>query len=129
MGRTKTAAPFGGELQLQVMRVLWSRGGGATLAEIREDLEREHRVATTTIATVLSRLEQSGLVEYRGGPPRVYAAKVGERDVQRTQVQRVIDRLFGGRASELIAHLVRESEIDDEELVRLRRLVQERRRR
>lgn len=118
-----------GDLQLAVMRFLWTQGG-ATLGEVRAALEREHGVALTTVATVLTRLRRSGLVSYRktarGG---IYGAQVPEAEIQKVQTGRLVERMFGGRASDLIAHLVRESEIDDKELTRLRRLLSQRDRR
>jgi predicted transcriptional regulator len=84
-------------------------------------------VATTTVATVLTRLEGAGYIEHREGDrSRIYAPKIGQADFQRTQTQSLVDRLFGGRAAELVAHLVRESEIDNEELATLRKLIRKR---
>ena len=115
-----------GDLQIAVMQVLWARQR-ATLSEIRAELERERPIATTTVATVLSRLEQSGFIAHRGGErSRVWTPKITRVDFQRSQARSLIDRLFGGRASDLVAHLVRESEIDDEELAHLRRALSKR---
>jgi len=115
-----------GDLQMAVMRILWERQR-ATLAEIRAELERERDTAITTVATVLGRLERSGFIMYREGDrARVYSPKVPQLDVQRNQARSLIDRLFGGRAAELVAHLVRDSEIDDAELAKLRKLLHKR---
>ena len=117
-----------GDLQLAIMEVLWARNG-ATLPEIRASLDSSRPSAPTTIATVLNRLERSGLVTHGGGERmRVYRATAPRSDVQRSQTQRFIDRFFGGRPSDLISHLVRESEIDDEELGRLRQMLRQRKR-
>ena len=122
----KTPRVHLGHLQTAVMHILWQRRS-ATLGEIRAALQRDKPVATTTVATVLTRLEQAGYIEHREGErSRIYAAKIGHADFQRTQTQSLVDRLFGGRAAELVAHLVRESEIDDEELATLRKLIRKR---
>ena len=47
------------ELQLAIMRVLWDRSE-ATVQEIWEALHAERGLAQTTVATMLSRLEQIG---------------------------------------------------------------------
>jgi BlaI family transcriptional regulator, penicillinase repressor len=127
MRRSSNPRPTG-DLQLAVLQLLWERGA-ATLADIRTALASDRPIANTTVATVLSRLEQSGLVSYREGDrSRVYSAAVPQAEMQRVHTRRLVDRLFGGRAADLIAHLVRESEIDEDELTRLRKLVRERRR-
>jgi BlaI family transcriptional regulator, penicillinase repressor len=122
--RRNNAKAVLGDLQLQVMQVLWNRGS-ATLAEIREELSRTSPVATTTVATVISRLEKAGMVGHETGTRRVYRALLSQAETQRTQTQRLIDRLFGGRAEELLAHLVRDTRMSEGELARLRKLLQE----
>jgi BlaI family penicillinase repressor len=119
--KPQTAAP--GDLQLAVMNVLWSRPG-ATLAEIRSVLEADRSIATTTIATVLGRLESAGVIEHDGvDRSRTYRAVAPRSEMQKTQTRRLIDRFFGGQPSELVSHLVRESEVTGDDLARLRRLL------
>ncbi|HUR21586.1 MAG TPA: BlaI/MecI/CopY family transcriptional regulator [Vicinamibacterales bacterium] len=125
MARKKTRQRHG-DLQIAIMQILWDRNE-ATLAEIRAILERDRPTAATTVATVLSRLEQAGSVCHRDGDrARIYAAKIPRVELQRSQAANLVDRLFGGRAVELVAHLVRESEIDDAELADLRKLLRKR---
>ena len=122
----KKARQRHGDLQIAVMQILWDRKE-ATLSEIRADLERDRPTAATTVATILSRLEQAGSVGHREGDrSRVYVPKIPRVDLQRSQAASLVDRLFGGRAAELVAHLVRESEIDDAELAALRKLLRKR---
>ena len=117
-----------GDLQLAVMQILWQRQG-ASLGEIRAALASSRPLALTTVATVIARLEAAGLVVHGAGAgARVYKAAVAEADVRRADTGRLVDRLFGGRATELIAHLVREADISEEELTELRRLLAARRR-
>ena len=125
MARKKTRQRHG-DLQIAIMQILWDRNE-ATLAEIRTILERDRPTAATTVATVLSRLEQAGSVSHRDGDrARIYTAKIPRVELQRSQAASLVDRLFGGRAVELVAHLVRESEIDDAELADLRKLLRKR---
>ena len=122
----KRARQRPGDLQFAVMQILWDRKE-ASLSEIRADLQRDRPTAATTVATVLSRLEQAGSVGHREGErARIYVPKVPRSDLQRSQAASLVDRLFGGRAAELVAHLVRESEIDDAELAALRKLLRKR---
>ena len=125
MAKKKTRQGHG-DLQIAIMQILWDRNE-ATLAEIRAALERERPTAATTVATVLSRLEQAGSVSHRDGDrARIYVPRIPRSELQRTQAASLVDRLFSGRAAELVAHLVRESEIDDAELAELRKLLRKR---
>ena len=48
------------ELQLDIMRVLWTRGA-CTTTEVTEALRAERNLAHTTVSTLLTRLEKQGL--------------------------------------------------------------------
>lgn len=115
------------ELQLELMRVLWTRGEAST-ADVAEVLAASRGLAHTTVATLLSRLEKRGVVSSRrDGRQLVYRAEVAEGDVRRTMVSGLLGSLFGGDARALIAHLVREEEIAAGDLERVRQLLGERR--
>jgi predicted transcriptional regulator len=115
-----------GDLQLAIMRELWRRGE-ATVAEICAALREERGLALTTIATMLRKMEQKGIVTHRAeGRVYVYVPTVGERDVHVSMVGDLVSRLFGGDALALVNHLVDEGEIDRAELAELQRLIADR---
>jgi predicted transcriptional regulator len=115
------------DLQIAILRSLWKRGE-ATVAEVQEDLLAERGLAHTTVATLLSRLAARGVVARRTeGRQLVYRADVEERDVKRSMVAALTDRLFAGDPSALVHHLIDEGEIDADELARLRTLLAKKR--
>ena len=72
-----------GDLQLAIMRVLWERGEAA-VAEVHAALEDERGLAPTTIATMLTKMEDKGVVAHRSEGRRfVYRPTVSEEAVQR----------------------------------------------
>jgi BlaI family transcriptional regulator, penicillinase repressor len=111
------------DLQLAIMRVLWARVE-ATVAQVHADLYEERRLAPTTIATVLSRLEKKNLVDHRAdGRQFVYRAQVSEQTVRKTMVSELTDLLFAGDVTELMSHLLAGREVDTDDLARVRRLI------
>ncbi len=109
-----------GELQHAIMAVLWERGEAAT-AEVHEALQGRG-LAPTTIATMLRKMEDKGVVVHRAvGRQFLYRPAVSEDQVRRSMVGELIERLFEGDPTALVAHLVSEHEIDAEELRELRR--------
>lgn len=111
------------ELQLELMRVLWARGEAST-ADVAEVLASSRGLAHTTIATLLTRLEKRGVVAARrDGRQLVYRALVEEGAVRRSMVAGLLDKLFGGDARALVAHLVREEEIAPGDLDKVRQLL------
>ena len=85
-----------GDLQHAIMRVLWARGE-ATSTEVHAALRAERGLAPTTIATMLRKMEDKGVVAHRSeGRQFVYRAAVSEGEVRRSMVGEVVDRLFAG---------------------------------
>ena len=115
-----------GALQHAIMRVLWARGE-ATVAEVHEALADDAPRALTTVATMLSKLEKKGVVAHRrDGRQFVYRPLVTEREVRRSMVADLTEQLFQGDFSELVNHLIDEQAIREDELDRIRQLIEER---
>jgi BlaI family penicillinase repressor len=110
-----------GDLQYAIMAVLWRRRE-ATTAEVHEDLRAERGLALTTIATMLRKMEEKGVVRHRTtGRQFVYEPTITEDQVRRSMVGALVERLFAGDPRALVAHLVSEHEIDASTLAELRR--------
>ena len=111
------------DLQLAILRVLWSRGS-ATVAEITEALKSERGLAQQTIATVLSRLERRGIVKHQTRQRQyVYLPNVSEPDVRRSMLSELTDRLFEGDVAALVTHLLSAREISPGDLARVKALI------
>ena len=112
-----------GELQHAIMQVLWTRDE-ATVAEVHEALFDERGLAPTTIATMLRKMEDKGVVAHRVEDRHfVYQATVSEDAVRSTMVSELLDRLFAGDPAALVSHLVADHDIDEAEVERLRALL------
>jgi predicted transcriptional regulator len=112
-----------GDLQHAIMAVLWERDE-ATAADVHQALREERGLAPTTIATMLRKMEDKGVVTHRAdGRQFVYRPTVSEDQVRRSMVGELVERLFGGDPKALVAHLVSENEIARSELSDLRRRV------
>ena len=109
-----------GELQIAIMQVLWDRKE-ASASEVHAALHDERGLAPTTIATMLRKMEDKGVVTHRTeGRQFLYRARVREADVRRTMVSDLVDRLFEGDPLELVSHLLDDKQIDAAELQRIR---------
>lgn len=118
-----------GDLQHAIMTVLWERGE-ATTAAVHEALRIERGLALTTIATMLRKMEDKGVVAHRTeGRQFVYRPTVTEVEVRESMVGELVERLFDGDARALVAHLVSSHEIEAGELAELKRRVKGGRRR
>jgi predicted transcriptional regulator len=113
------------ELQLAILRLLWQRGE-ATVAELWEALYDERRLAQTTIATLVARLQRRGIVKRRSRDRQfVYRATITESDVQHSMVSELTERLFAGDAAALVNHLIAASDMSPGDLERMKRMLQD----
>ncbi|MBM4063865.1 MAG: BlaI/MecI/CopY family transcriptional regulator [Planctomycetes bacterium] len=117
-----------GDLQLAILRALWD-SGEAPVAAVHEAL-RGRGLALTTIATMLRKMEEKGLVAHReNGRQFLYRARLDPALVQKNLVGDLVAKLFDGDPLELVNHLLRAGEIDLAELDLLRQRVAEAERR
>ena len=117
-----------GERELDIMQELWRRGQ-ATVGEVQHGLaERGDDVAYNTVQTMLNRLEEKGLVR-RDSSDRAhcYRPLLKEKAAVGGAIRRLTSRFFEGSAEALATRLV-EDELGDEELDRLRALLDAHRR-
>jgi BlaI family penicillinase repressor len=113
MARPKSTQPTDGELEL--LKLLWE-SGPCELGHLCGELRRQRPVATTTVATMLKVMLDKGLIK-RSNTTRGYlwSAKVSRAATTRKLVERLLDRVFGGSAQLLVAHLVESRKLSRED--------------
>ena len=117
-----------GNLQLEIMRVLWS-AGPRTVADVQQSLT-DSSLAYTTVATMLRKMEGRGLVAHDvQGRTFLYRAVVKERDVTRSMADDLLERLFAGSLADMVSHLLATHEVSRDELQKLESLIAARKKR
>lgn len=111
------------EAELELLQLLWTESPlGA--AEIAKRVPGEKRWQLATVKTLLSRLLTKGAIRAKRDGRRYLYSPVIERDhVAGDLVGKVVDRLFGGRVSPLVAQLAEERNLSGEDLEALEKLV------
>ena len=119
------ASPKLGEVQLQIMQVLWQRGQ-ATAREITDELSRKKPIAHSTVQTLLRKLEAKGVVTHEVEDRTfVFRPVHQEAEVTTTATRDLLARLFNNSVYGLVAHLLKHEKISREEMARLRQLIKE----
>jgi len=114
-----------GDLQLRIMKILWQRKR-ATVSDVHDALSAD-RLAYTTVATMLRKMEARGLVEHDERDRRfVYRAAVSEKKVTRSMAGDLVDRLFDGSLASAVSHLLETRDVSREELAELEQLIRQR---
>jgi len=116
------------EQELEIMKVVWSKGT-ATVRDVYEELLNHRRIAYTTVMTMMGILEQKGhLKKSADERAYVYSPTQPQREVLRTMVHDFVTRVFNGSAKPLLVHLLEDKNISPEELDEITKLLQDRRR-
>jgi len=118
------------ELQLALVQALWELGEGS-VSQVQEALERQGRkLAPTTVATVLRRLEAQGWVSHREqGRSFIYKATISHRRAAGRMLANLTKSLFGGDLPALVSHLLESHKVDKREIEEIRRLIADKERR
>ncbi len=110
--------------QFQLMQALWHLGEGSAKA-VQAQLSHLG-LAHTTIATILTRLEKKGVLSSRTeGRERIFVPIVSEGDVRRSMVSSLVGTLFKGDDRQLLAHLVKESDLQQDDLDEIQKMLME----
>ena len=109
---------------MDVMNVLWRLESG-TVSEVQKGLADE--LAYTTVLTILRTLEKKGHIRHETeGRAHRYVPLIMKEEAQEGAVRRVTRKLFSGSPELLMAHLLNERGLTEDQLIRLRTLVDER---
>ncbi len=116
-----------GELQRAVLEAVWELGQ-SSVRQVWKQLSQKRELAYTTVLTAMQRLEQAGWLRHsREGKKNIYEATRTREQAGIRSAQRLIHRMYEGSAFLMFQHLVDEGELDDEELMKLRTLIDSKR--
>lgn len=116
-----------GTLQQEIMATVWA-DGEAMVQEVRDRLAADQRdLAYTTILSAMQKLERLGWLTHREeGRTYVYRSTRSRERESRATLRRTLRQLFQGDRALLLQQLIADSDVTDEELAALRRLIQKR---
>jgi BlaI family penicillinase repressor len=112
------------DAEQQLLQLLWDESPlGAVELAARAPADRDWSL--TTVKTMLSRLVAKGVLGAEPDGRRfLYRPLIARETVAGGQAGRLIDRLFGGRVSPLVAQLAEEGQLSKDDLEELEALVQ-----
>jgi BlaI family transcriptional regulator, penicillinase repressor len=116
------------DLELQVLSVLW-RKGPATVRDVLGSIPDGRARAYTTILSTMQVMEKKGLLERAGtkGLTHVYKPAVTRRQVLGPLLRNLVKNIFGGSPLAAVQHLLRETEVSEQDLSEIDRLLDEER--
>ena len=113
------------EAEHAVMEVIWDRHP-LSATEVCDAVCDARGWTMPTVKTLLSRLVGKGaLATEAEGRKFLYSPLIERSDYVGGESRRLVDRLFGGRAASLFAHLAESEALTEEDLGEIERLLKE----
>lgn len=109
--------------ELKVMDVLW-REGDAAAKYIAETLKEEVGWNKNTTYTLIKRCVKKGAIE-RLEPNFMCHALIPKEKVQEAETEELINKIYDGSADKLFAALLNRKNFSQEEIYRLKQLVED----
>lgn len=104
------------DAEWKIMEVLWD-GAPRTMAEITKTLEPATGWTRHTVITLLKRMQEKGSVEVdESGSVKRYYPRVTREEASHEHTQKLLSRVFSGKASLLLHNLIDSGEMTVEEM-------------
>ena len=111
------------EAELRIMNALWQKGHG-TVQQVLEWLPGQPPLAYNSVLTTIRILEKKGYVGHlKDGRAHVYQPLIGRQEASRSEIRHLVNRFFRNSHEALLLNILRDDEINDQELKRLREML------
>lgn len=111
------------DAELAILRVLWERGP-STVRQVFEVLSAERELGYTTALKMLQIMDEKGLViRDAGDRVHVFAAAQTQAQTQRTLLDDLLDKAFGGSSLSLVMQALATRKASREELDTIRKML------
>ena len=108
-----------------VMEVLWDQSP-LSAQEVVERVDPARGWSANTVKTLLGRLlAKSAVAAEEDGRRYLYRPAVAREDYVAGESQRLIDRLFGGKLTPLVAHLAERDKLDAEDIAEIEAILRD----
>jgi BlaI family transcriptional regulator, penicillinase repressor len=111
------------EAELRIMNALWQKGPG-TVQQVLDWLPEKPPLAYNSVLTTIRILEKKGYVGHlKDGRAHVYQALVDQGEATRSEIRHLVGRFFKNSHEALLLNILRDEEINDREVKRLREML------
>jgi predicted transcriptional regulator len=119
----RPSSPHPTELELEILKILW-RDGPSVARHVHEALADFRDLAYTSVLTILNIMtKKKYLKRKKEGKSFIYEAVVARDRTTRTMLGDLVDRAFEGSAKVALVNLLETKDLDEEELLELRKLI------
>lgn len=113
------------ESELEILAIVWEKGP-STVREVHEILEVTKEAGYTTTLKLMQIMHEKGLLTRdTSSKTHVYAAAISQEHTQRQLLDKMIDTVFNGSASQLVMQALGHHQSSSEELDKIRQYLKE----
>ena len=114
------------EAEWEVMKVVWKGPEPLLAQDVIQTLARCTTWSVTTVKTMLSRLVAKGALRYeQAGRSYLYSAAVSETECCAAEADSLLERVFDGSLSPLLAHFAHSRRLTAQELESLEQILRD----
>ena len=111
--------------ELAILGVLWAQGP-STVRRVHETLAEDRETGYTTVLKLMQIMTEKGLVERdESERTHVYQARLTQEQTQKQLVGDLLEKAFGGSASQLVMRALTAKPALPDELAQIRQLLDE----
>jgi predicted transcriptional regulator len=111
------------DTELELMLILWKLGE-ASVHDVIAALPPTRNMAYTTASTMIRILEKKGFVANRKvGKAHLYSPTLGKQEYESRTLGHVVGRLFENTPAALVARLIGDSKLSEQEIAELKQLL------
>jgi predicted transcriptional regulator len=121
----KVQQPRPTDAELEILRIIWSRGP-STVRQVHDELSRLKTTGYTTVLKFMQIMTEKGLLR-RTEEHRVhtYYSTVPQETTQQQLVADLLDRAFGGEPTQMVMQALSGKRASKQDLAEIRRLLDE----
>lgn len=98
-----------GELESEIMEIIWSRKGTVSVKSVAGVLGKKRQIAYTTVMTIMARLVNKGvLVRHLSGPSYLYKPKVSKEQFIARAAHSIFSSAVSTLGEEVLTHFIKE---------------------
>ncbi|MEO2017551.1 MAG: BlaI/MecI/CopY family transcriptional regulator [Fuerstiella sp.] len=121
MARKPSSQPT--EVELNILTVLWDQGS-ATVRQVHNVLSGQRDTGYSTTLKMMQVMHQKGLLKRDDTVrPQLYRPSQSAQKAQRSLINDLVQKAFGGAASRLLVQALSAKDISDDELTEIKELI------
>ena len=111
------------ELELEILKILW-RAGPLPVSRTRDELAGVRPLAITSVTTIMNIMVVKGyLRKGKAAGGYVYTPRISQAATTGRMLRDVVERVFEGSATAVVARLLETADLDPAEIERIRALL------